>query len=363
MSKDGTYIALPPDLSGPWAYGHGAGPVAWAKNDLDKAKLSGLDDVVLILAGENVRRFELDLLGLRGRELQSAIDFELEDRIGGALSGEVICQDRKHVGRVALVCADYAERLTQITAQYNLSPRHVIIDYELIGDGQDFHIGTRLMKGGIDGYVVSEDWSALLLDTPSFKSITPEDLFDRFRLALSHDEGASLDLKSGLGLKAASSFDWQRWAKFAAMAAGLIILPFMLDRFAQARAWTAQAENDQAAMSQLYEEATGEATRDVARSVSQHLKNRKSTVGFLDMSAVLFAAVADVEGAEIDTMRYDPRQNLIQLSVRYPSFEAGAALERAVSARGGRLIVGGIRERGETLVGEASFDLGPGGGS
>ena len=362
MSDDVKYIALPPDLTGPWAYFSGKGQVEWARTDDEKSALSG-KDISVILPGENIRRMFLDLPGVRGNELQSAINFEIEDRLGGSVSGETLCQDRKKPGHVAIVSNDYKARLTDYFNRYQLDPARIFIDYEVLGEGQNIAIGERLLKGGLEGYAAASGWQDLLSEPIDFTPLQPQALFSKFEAGLNDDEAALLDLRAGLGVKAAGALDWQPWAKLAAVITAIILGPFMLDKYSEARAWRLQADADKTAMVQLYKQATGETPRDVALAISRQLKTRQTSAGFLEMSGVLFAALSDVEGAEIDTMRYDPRQNLVALSIRYPNFEAGEALEQAVTNRGGRLTVGGIRERGDTLVGEASFVLSSGAGS
>ncbi len=365
MSKDTTYLALPPDLLGPWAYQRGDSPLSWAKTEVEKQTLSGASELIIILAGENIRRFSLELPGLRGRELQAATEFELEDHMGGAVSDEVICQDRKRPGTVALMSQDLHRRIKKLMNDYGLIPLRVLIDYDLLGAGQAVHIGERLIKGGAQGYAVHEDWTDFIKDAPDFNHITPQDLFTAFKTGLHRDktrEDNPFDLKASLRLiNSQSTAQWQTWAKLAALALGVIILPFMLNYYAEARAWTQQADEDKQAAAALYTQATGEPANDPARQISQRLKSGTSSAKFLDMSAVLISATANVDGVEIDKLRYDPRQNLLQLSLRYPNFEAGAALEQAVAQAGGRLVVGGIRERGEALIGEASLSLEGGG--
>lgn len=358
MSKDITCLAMPPDLRGPWAYKRSGGPVVWAKTDAEKQALSDISGLVLILAGENIRRFSLDLDGLRGRELHAATEFELEDHMGGSLSDEVICHDRKTSGKVALISAALRDELGEVLNRYQLNPAQIVIDYDLLGDGEAVQIGERLLMsgtGGTSGFAAHKDWGPLLTEAPDFDVLTPDGLFEKFETGLAHD--AALDLKPGFGFKNTQAVQWQRWAKFAALAAGVIILPFMLDYYAEARAWNTQAAIDARAASELYTQATGETSDDAARSAAQRLRAGQSSAGFLDISAALFTAVEEVEGVEIDSLRFDPRQNMLQLTIRYPNFEAGAALEQAVERRGGQLVVGGIRERADALIGEASLTL------
>jgi type II secretory pathway component PulL len=359
MSKDITCLALPPDLLGPWAYRRSGGAAAWAKTEAEKhalsGSLSGADDLILILAGENIRRFSLDLPGLRGKELRAATAFELEDHMGGALSDELICYDRKKSGDVALISDALRGQLAQILSQYNLNPSQILIDYDLLGDGQNVKIGDRLLQGGANGFVINTAWADLIPNAPAFETLTPDALLAQFEARAA--DNSALDLRAGLGLKTAQNMRWQRGAKLAALAAGIIILPIMLDHFAEARAWQKQAQADSRAAAALYEQAAGEPTDDAARALSQRLKAGQSAAGFLDLSAALFTASETVEGVEIDSLRYDARQNALQLTLRYPNFESGAALEQAVRQSGGDLVVGGIRERGESLIGEASLTL------
>ncbi|MEP6342664.1 MAG: type II secretion system protein GspL [Maricaulaceae bacterium] len=361
MSKAATYLALPPDLSGPWVYVDADGassktPIR-AATDVEKSTLSGRGDITLILAGENVRRYQLDLDGLRGRDLRSAIEFELEDRLGGSLSGERVCQDRKHAGDVAVISDDYASRLATLLAQHNITPSRIVVDYEAVGADHNLQLGSRLIKGGPDGHVLNETWAGLLPETPSFEPTSAERLFELFQTGLNQTDTPCFDLTSGLGLGSGQDFLWTRWAKIAALIGAVLILPLMVDRFAEARAWQQQARADREVSRTLYHKATGKRPNDVASALSRQLKNGATQAGFLEMSAVLFTAISQVEDVEVDTMRYDQRQNLLQLSIRYPSFEAGAALEQAVTNAGGQLTVGGIRERGDSLIGEASLNL------
>ena len=357
MSKSATYLALPPDLSGAWAYASAEGACLWAQTDAEKSALSEHSDMTLILAGENVRRYQLDLSGLRGRELRSAIEFELEDRLGRTVSDELICQDRKHAGDVAVVSDDYAQQLKGLLTQYQISPVRIVADYEAVGEGHNLQLGDRLIKGGPDGYVFSEDWSGLLPDGSTYTETQPDQLFELFRKRLSKQDEPCFDLNAGLGLNANQQFAWKRWARIAAVFGAVLILPLMFDRFAEARAWQQQAKSDREVSRQLYQQVTGQRPNDVALALSRQLKAGQGSVGFLDLSAILFKASAEVENVEVDTIRYDQRQNQLQLTIRYPSFEAGAALEQAVNAAGGQLTVGGIRERGDGLIGEAILKL------
>lgn len=365
MSKSSIYLALPPDLAGPWAYvdmGVNNKQVQWAKSAAQKSGLSA-KELTLILPGENIIRRSLDLPGIRGRELQSAIEFDLEDRIGSSLSDEALCMDRKKPGHVAVLSQAYKDQLTELLGTYELSPERIYIDFELIGAGQNLAIGDRLLKGGVDGYALDNGWVSLMPEPAEFTAIEAKDLFARFADGLKRDDVTPLNLRQGLGVKTGSDLDWQPWAKFAALILAVILLPFMFDKYSHARALSQQADSDRTVARSLYEQATGKRTQEPARAIAQQLKGGPTSVGFLDMSGTLFAALGDIEGVEIDTMRYDPRQNLLQLSIRYPSFEAGEQLEQAVKNRGGRLSLGGIRERGDALIGEASFFLVQGGRS
>jgi len=355
MIKDITCLAIPPDLQGPWAYKRRGEPLIWAKTHAEKQALSDMNNIMVILAGENIRRFHLDLDGLRGREQRSAAEFELEDHMGGSISDEIICHDRKASGKVAVISGALKTQLSEILNTHNLNPAQILIDYDLLSDDAAIEVGDRLLKGGTDGFAVHRDWQSLLTDAPTFETLTPHALFEAFEAGI--ENGAALDLRPGLGLKNTQTAQWTKWAKIAALAAGAVILPFMLDYYAEARALNQQAADDKRAASELYTQATGETSTDAARSLSQRLKAGQSSTGFLDMTTSLFPAIEEVEGVEIDSLRYDPRQNMLQLTLRYPSFEAGAALEQAVQQRGGQLIVGGIRERADALIGEASLTL------
>ena len=136
MSKSSIYLALPPDLNGPWAYMDAAsldganGSVQWAKTEAQKMALSA-KELTLILPGENIIRRAIDLPGIRGRELKSAIEFDLEDRIGGSMSDEFMCMDRKRPGHVALLSNNYKMQLSTLLEKYELNPERIYIDFEL----------------------------------------------------------------------------------------------------------------------------------------------------------------------------------------------------------------------------------------
>ena len=68
--------------------------------------------------------------------------------------------------------------------------------------------------------------------------------------------------------------------------------------------------------------------------------------------------MAGLDDVRVDQLRFNSDKGTLQLRLIYPSFDAAARVENAVSQAGGVLTTGGVREQNGAFVGEASLKMG-----
>ncbi len=78
---------------------------------------------------------------------------------------------------------------------------------------------------------------------------------------------------------------------------------------------------------------------------------------FLSTSGLLYAGVAAVEGAEIDSLRFDGAQREVAVSLSLPSFDTMEEIKSIVSSNGGIVREGGARQQGERIVADITVQV------
>lgn len=173
-------------------------------------------------------------------------------------------------------------------------------------------------------------------------------------------EGHAINLLQG-DFRPRSAIDLPRPAlkRFAAMAALALVGVFLWSNISD-RAKMAQATDLKLKTAEEYRAVTGKnAPSAPGRAAAKAAQSGPKTEhGFLDLSAVLFAGMKDLEDIQVDQLRYNANNNTLALRFLYPSFDASARAEAAMRKAGGYLETGGVRERDGTFVGEATLTMG-----
>jgi general secretion pathway protein L len=92
------------------------------------------------------------------------------------------------------------------------------------------------------------------------------------------------------------------------------------------------------------------------RAHLQTLKARASR-GFLQSSDILFAVVAEIDGAEIQTLRFDAKRGETTVTLSIPSYDAIERVKTGVASRGGMVQEGGARQDGARIVADIAVRL------
>lgn len=165
----------------------------------------------------------------------------------------------------------------------------------------------------------------------------------------------TLDLLAATGRS--ESGGWRRWRLAAALAAGLLISPVVLD--------AAQAARDEAAAGSAKRQASQAAVRafpDLAGAddPGDEAVRRLTTLppgGVTVAAAALFAAVEGVAGAELEAFSAEADGG-VRATVRYPAWQDLDAMKSAVAARGLRLTDTSTLEENGRIVSDLVLEAG-----
>ena len=170
------------------------------------------------------------------------------------------------------------------------------------------------------------------------------------------NDGAPLNLLQGAY---APRRDWhgvgQVWRRAAALSAAAAVVGLMVlvsDGLRLARdADAATARAEAIARQALPETKRIVNPRAQVRAALTELQSKGGN-GFLRASSVLFTAVSEVDGVQINTLRFDAKQGDITATLSLPSFEAMERVKAAVKQRGGALQEGAARQDGGRVAAE-----------
>lgn len=308
-----------------------------------------VSDLHIVLPGQTARIFETELpKASRAQHLKMA-RFAREDDIASPADDLHFALSDEQPPRLAIIDADI---MNQLVAQLaNLRPKSVYIDYDLLEGDQALFVIDRAVEPG---------QSALDLDWIESELLKPTDLelVTQFAEGISEDRGINL-LQGGFRPRSAIDLPRPALKRFAAMAAIALIGMFFWSNISD-RAKLAQAEDLKLKTAEDYRAVTGQnAPSKPGRTAAKAAQSGpKTTHGFLDLSAVLFAGMKELEDIQVDQIRYNANNNTLALRFLYPSFDASARAESAMRQAGGILQTGGVRERDGTFVGEATLSMG-----
>jgi len=307
-------------------------------------------DLHVILPGQTARIFETDLPKAgRAQQLKMA-KFAREDDIASSADDLHFALSDDQPPRLAVIDQDVMGQLG--VSLINLRPKAAYMDYDLLEGEQAILVIDRAVEPG---------QAALDLDWVEAELVQPPDADLAQQLADGITAGRGINLLQG-DYRPRSAINLPRPAlmRFGALAACAALVAFIWGGVSD-RSKLAQAENLQAKTAAEYTDVTGQSApaapgRAAARAVKA---GPQKADGFLDLSNVLFAGMKGLDDIRVDQMRYNASDGTLALRFIYPSFDAAARAEAAIASVGGRLQTGGVRERDDTFVGEATLSLEP----
>lgn len=299
----------------------------------------------LVLPGQLVRGLETDLPAkARAAERLSIARFAHEDALATDPAGLHVVVGPGAPAPTAVLDPAVMEALLE-----RCDPARVVADFDALAalPGRALVV-DRVVEPGITGHAVDASWAEAGYATPTDTQIA-EAAFARL------DSGAVLDLRTGPFRRrrnAAQSGPWLRVAAVAVLCAALGLVATGLE----ARAVSRQAAQLEADARALFQDATGTpAPARLSSLASQSAAGAAASTQFLDLSDILFRAVAATPGTRVERLSFDPRGGELGLRLAYPDFEAASALEQAVADAGGALETGGVRDQNGVFIGDATL--------
>jgi len=308
-----------------------------------------ISDPILILPGQWVRIFETELPKAgRVQQLKMA-RFAKEDDIASSTDSLHFALSDSQPPHLAIIDKSLMDLLANRLGA--LKPKAAYADYDLLGGEKAMLVIDRAVEPGIAA--LDLEWTEEILAEPTDGQLARA-------LADGLTAGRGLNVLQG-DYRPRSGFHIPRIPaiRFGALAASGL-LAFFIWNGVQDRAALAQAEDLRAQTASDYLTATGQRPpSNPGRAAAQSLQSGPApTVGFLDLSSVLFSALSALDDVRVDQLRYNSETGTLQLRLIYPNFDAAARVETSVAQAGGFLTTGGVREQNGSFVGEATLSLG-----
>lgn len=195
------------------------------------------------------------------------------------------------------------------------------------------------------------DWGAR---TVANRALTPSDMLAS-QAEIAHSGEALNLLQGAFAPKTAMGAQVKAWAPAAALAAGVALL-----QLASVALEAQTLEREARAVEARAEARLREALPGVTRIVNPRaqlragLQSAQSGGGsaFLRQSAQLAEVVADFDGVEIDSLRFDADRNETAVTLLYDGFESIDAVREALVARGVPTKPGASRQRADKIAGD-----------
>ena len=317
---------------------------------VSKEQLNQIDDtnIHIVVPGQSVRIFETDLPKASRTQLLKMARFAREDDIATPADGLHFALSEEQPPRLAIIEKSIMGELSTYFAV--LKPKAVYTDYDLITGDQAVHIIDRAVEPG--QCTLDLDWiDSELLD------LTPAQIADQFADTIEAGEAINL-LQGDYRAKSTLNIPQPAFKRFATMAALALVALFVWSGISD-RAKTAQAEALKTQTAEDYKSVTGQtAPRAPGRdAVKLAQTTSQGSYGFLDLSAVLFEGMTNLDDIQVDQLRYNSENQTLALRFIYPDFGATSRLEAAIQQAGGTLLTGGVRERDGAFIGEATLSL------
>lgn len=317
------------------------------------AQVAGLDvrDPILILPGQLVRFFETELPKAARKQQRQMARFAREDDIAASAETIHFALSSEQPPKLAVIDKSVMESLIETLGQ--LKPKAAYADYDLLSGDSAIRVLDRAVEPGLSA--LDLDWTEETLSEPS-----DADLAAQFVEALADGRGLNL-LQGDYRMQSNLNVPRAPMIRFGALAASALLALFVWNGVTD-KAASAQAEDLRAQTAADYLELTGErAPSNPGRAAAKSVQaGPAKSVGFLDLSNVLFAGLSNMEDVRVDQLRFNAEEGSLRLRLIYPNFDAAGRVETAIKQAGGTLTTGGVREQDGVFVGEAALRLGAG---
>jgi type II secretory pathway component PulL len=313
---------------------------------LDKVLAEGAGVDAVVLPGQLVRSGLTDIPDkLKTAERVSVARFAHEERLSGDPTDLHVVVGNGSPAPTRLVAPPV---ITDILDR--VDPVAIYADFDVINETEGaVKLLDRVVIPGVEGYTVDPDWAE-----PGFARPNSETLAAMIFARL--DQGGAVNLRTGAfrRRRAFATGPWLRVAA-AALVCGVMGLALM---GAESRATYAQAQSLDEQARALYQSRTGQVAPARLSSLARQVgASNGAGTAFLDLSNVLFSAIDQTPGTQVERLSYNSAEGRLRLRLIYPSFDAAASLEGAVARSGGTLTTGGVREQNGVFIGDAALAM------
>ncbi|MEO1407025.1 MAG: type II secretion system protein GspL, partial [Pseudomonadota bacterium] len=340
-------------------------------SDVSRARDS--DEIVLFVPGTDVSIFQRALPTKGDRQSRQAAPFAIEDDVATPVEDVHIAlgpepKDLSTPRDLYVVDRAQMHSWNARLSSHGLTSARLVPEHALLDDGEVLDIGPciigRLSSGpfAFDADLPRDILTALL-EEDSASVVQVHDPLNTLAERCDNQFDRITDLRQGaFGNRGGFSFaDWREWR----VAASILLfcgVALLASGYADIAATRAAAGEIRSGISASYRHAFPDAAppTDPVRAISRALGDANSgpAMDFLDTSAVLYAALADVPNASLRAVRYDPRRGGFVASVAYIGYGDDAALQTALEERGYRASLGDARRGGDYVFGDVTITAG-----
>lgn len=334
-----------------------AGNVIETRTTVLNALGQSVGHISLLLPGEDVRSWTLDLPAKSVREARDAAKFALDGKVAQALDEVHLAVHPVAEGKwaVYVIAAKVLESWLEALAQLGVDPKFIGADYALLdhvpGVNRHAVFNGRHILCLSDGQGLACDenlWSYLCAE---FEDLRDERAFVFHPL----NEENAVNLRQGRFKAASQKAYWPRLGPVGmGLAACLALLALSLP---MARTWQDHR------IAQAYEEAAlrqfQTALPEVKRIVNPQaqMRARLATLGEeaveLELIETVFKALQDVENVALVALRYDKGDGGIRVSFDFGSYEDMALLKSALQRSGVIMAEGAARAQNGRIIAQA----------
>ena len=165
---------LPDDVSSPWFWADDTGAFGIAEASADKAAIGENfgRSVSVIIAGQSVRTFPINLPEMRASERLAAAGYAVEDKLGASLSEQHVVLSGDAKGVLVISKSRITEILNALDT-VGIQPSGMFADFDVLPLSMGtVRLGERIIQCGPDGYAIDDAWH----DGNRVRDLKPKDL-------------------------------------------------------------------------------------------------------------------------------------------------------------------------------------------
>ena len=346
-----------------------SGEIIYAQSDADKSALRDkkFSRLIVILPGEYVAIKPHTLGALGARQKLQAAAYAVEDELAASLEETHIALD-PHSDRMAIVSKPILQGYLEALQSFGLYPDCAFANFELLGGDEQVVLDGHLLVHSDNGlgYAIETELAPHVLDAG--QDLPAEISLPDYLGQVLHTLGEG---GKGQGHRPVNllqnSFQTRRQPGIRATRrilslAAAVLIAFLVVNIGQGLYTAKKTRQVRTQIEQIYKEVFP--GQKIPANPLAALRKAKSRQGrtdrqtFLTLSSILFKGLEDIQGIDLDSLRYDADRGELSVSIRYPDFEAVEKLKKAVSAAGGVFVENGTRQSARGLMGDAVVRLG-----